>query len=370
MRKKPYSLWKRKLPSGASVYYIRFRLEDDSWGTAKSSGQTTKTAAEAWAINYLSSGQVVTRENVTFGTFARGFFAWDGAYLRTLRSRGRQTGVRHAANQQAYVDNYLIPEFGSLKLVRLDSERILDYALELQERGLSASTINHILTTLRTVLQYALRKKYIQVVPQIDTVGGVKAERGILCLEEVKAFFTLGWRDIRYYTINLIAATTGMRLGEILGLQRASVHNEYLEVKTSWERGVGLKGTKTGRARIIPIPERTAGALREAMTITPFTDPTDLVFTGRKRNAPLDHKMVQDSYAKALAAIGIDEDSRRERGLTFHSWRHFFNSLLINARIPVLKVQSLTGHSTDRMTENYFHADDFKDVLSILGGIG
>ena len=59
MLKGPYSLWKRRLPSGTHIYYSRFRFDDGSWSTAKSAGQTTKTAAAAWAVKYLNSGQIV-----------------------------------------------------------------------------------------------------------------------------------------------------------------------------------------------------------------------------------------------------------------------------------------------------------------------
>ncbi|MFZ4615644.1 MAG: hypothetical protein ACOYM2_05500 [Rectinemataceae bacterium] len=72
MQRKPYSVWKRRLPSGKVSWSVRFRLEDGAWGTAKASGQATKTAAEAWAIEYLRQGKVVTRENMTFGVFAKG----------------------------------------------------------------------------------------------------------------------------------------------------------------------------------------------------------------------------------------------------------------------------------------------------------
>jgi hypothetical protein len=99
MALKPYSLYKRRLDSGRSVYYVRFRLDDGSFGTGKSTRQTTKTAAEAWAIKYLSSGQVVIRENITFEDFSQNFFAWDGHYIKSLLLRGRQIGRSHSANQ-------------------------------------------------------------------------------------------------------------------------------------------------------------------------------------------------------------------------------------------------------------------------------
>lgn len=369
MRKKPYSIWKRKLSSGRISYYVRFRLDDGSWSVAKASGQQTKSAAEAWAIDYLSRGQIVTKENITFKEFAKNYFAWKGPYIQSLLLRGRQIGQRHAENQQAYLNNYLIKEFGTLKLKLIDADLLQEYAIELRARGLSASTVNHILTTLKIVLQGAYRKKIIQAVPEIDAVSGSKAERGILNPEEVKKFFAMEWKDQRYYLINLLAATTGMRLGEILGLQRKAVHDSYIEVKTSWERGKGLKCTKTGKPRLVPLTVKAKEVLTSVLEMTPYKEPDDLVFHGRSRHAPLDHKMVQKRFNEALIAIGIDEESRCKRGLTFHSWRHFFNSLLINGHVPVIKVQTLTGHSTNAMTENYFHPDEYRDVLAITGRI-
>jgi integrase len=369
MKKKPYSLWKRELPSGKTYYYARFRLDDGSWSTAKATGQTTKSAAEAWAIDYLSRGQIITRENITFKDFASGFFSWDGTYVQSMLLRGRQIGRRHAENQQAYVDNYLIPEFGELKLKYLDSELIQEFAIELRARGLSASTVNHILTTLKILLKEAVRKKLVQVLPDIAMVGGAKAEKGILTLEEARRFFALPWPDTRYLAINLLAATTGMRLGEILGLRRAAVKDGYLEVNASWERGKGLKSTKTGRARMVPLLPKVQKVLMDIINYSPYTEPTDFVFYGRSRNSPLDHKIVQKRFSDALAKIGITEEMRRSRGLSFHSWRHFFNSLLINNHLPLMKVKALTGHSSDQMAEHYFHPDEYQDVLAITGRI-
>jgi len=51
---KPYSLYKRN-----RIYYVRFKLPDNRWGTAKSTGETSKSKAERWAFDYLSAGKVV-----------------------------------------------------------------------------------------------------------------------------------------------------------------------------------------------------------------------------------------------------------------------------------------------------------------------
>ena len=57
----------------------------------------------------------------------------------------------------------------------------------------------------------------------------------------------------------------------------------------------------------------------------------------------------------ALVKIGIDEKTRKARGLDFHAWRHTFNSLLIDRRVSLQAVQSVTGHLTDEMTQRYYH---------------
>jgi len=305
-----------------SLSYVRFRLDDDNWSTAKSSGQKTKTAAEAWAIKYLATGQVVLKENITFREFADNFFAYDGPYVQTQLNKGKSFGRRHAENQNAIISNYLIEEFGDLKLSKIDSEIIEEYTQELVVEGKAPSTINKILLALRVMLQQAYKKKYLQKLPIIEMLPNKYKERGILTVEEVKRLFASEWKDIRYYTINLLAATTGMRVGEIRALQRKSVFDGYLEVSVSWEKGHGLKGTKTGRSRYIPLPSKTFEALNKVMTLTPYTEPDDFIFYGRKREAPLDHRIIERTFYKALEDIGIDENQRKERSICFHSWRH------------------------------------------------
>jgi integrase len=286
MPKKPYSLWKRRLPSGNFVYYARFRLSDGRFGVPKSSGESKKTAAEAWAISYLSSGQIVQRERTTFDDFTKDFFAWDGTYITSLLRRGHQIGKTHAANQQRNLDNHLRPVFGTKYLTQIDTDMIGNFTQALLEQGLAANTINGILIVLGITLEQAYRKKLIQAVPIIDKVVGKKTERNILSLEEAQAFFGQPWRDNRYYTINYLSATTGMRLGEIKGLQRKVIHDGYIDVIASWERGVGLKDTKTGEKRRVPLTASAQSALKEILDLSPYREPDDFIFYGREREAP------------------------------------------------------------------------------------
>lgn len=80
---------------------------------------------------------------------------------------------------------------------------------------------------------------------------------------------------------------------------------------------------------------------------------------------------IRDSFYRAMAVKGITEEERRERNITFHSWRHFLNSQLLANGINESKTRKIIGHSTAEMTKRYAHflVNDFADVLEITESI-
>ena len=64
------------------------------------------------------------------------------------------------------------------------------------------------------------------------------------------------------------------------------------------------------------------------------TPDTFLFYAEKSEHKPAEPEIFTRSFKRALKQIGIDETERTERNITFHSWRHFLNSLLINAKIP------------------------------------
>ena len=75
-----------------------------------------------------------------------------------------------------------------------------------------------------------------------------QAERGILTgagrsrrLFNEKAIGKVWGGDHKHYTLNLLAASTGMRMGELQALPVGAIHENYVEVFQSWERRDGIK---------------------------------------------------------------------------------------------------------------------------------
>ena len=81
------------------------------------------------------------------------------------------------------------------------------------------------------------------------------------------------------------------------------------------------------------------------------------IFSFTKGALPASSSYVAKEFKKALQKIGVSKTEIKQRGLTFHSWRHFLNTELQRQGLTVSQVQSVTGHKSERMTEWYNHPD-------------
>jgi len=157
-----------------------------------------------------------------------------------------------------------------------------------------------------------------------------------------------------------------MRLGEVQALQIQHVHEKYISVMHSWSRKYGIKGAKWSSEREVPIPSKTSDYLHELIELSPFQEPEDFIFFGKNARTPIRNEIITSKLYKAFEKIGISPENRRERNITFHSWRYFYNSLM-RGKIHDSKLRQLTGHKTLIMTDHYtkFNIEDFQDVLQV-----
>lgn len=349
------------------VFYVQFRKDDGTWGTAKSThvlidgkGKRAREdalkEATAWAQSYLDHGQVVTKERGAFETFAKDFFNTEGEWAREKRRRGHRLSADQCERHGRSVKNHLIPYFGKMRIARIDDEDIRRFQEKLENGDLSGGTINRITVALRLILKAAYRKKMMRRMPVVEAVSEKDhKQRGVYLPHEIRALFNLEWADRRCYVANKLAAATGMRAGEITGLRENDVHPEYIVVEHTWSPRFGLGPTKTGRPRIVPIPSLIAGELAQLIAENPRQGENRFVFYSVHLDKPMDQREATEALYTVLQGIGIDETARKARGLDFHAWRHTFNSLLIDRRIPLQAVQSVTGHLTPEMTQRYYH---------------
>lgn len=358
------------------TYYCRFRSTDGRLLPWRSTGLTVRSAAETWAIHEIKADREAARRATIFGGYARDWWTASHGYVQGRLAHGHKLTATYLVVMRGHLRNHVLPYFAERRLDAISPGQIEEWLLALRKEKLSPATINHALRCLKVMLKEATRQGIIGRDPSAFITGLAEreAERGILSGVEMRRLFDerrlakVWGEDHTHFTLNLLAASTGMRMGELQALPVGAVHENYISIMQSWERREGLKqGTKTGSGRIVPLPTFTAQQLKELIASSPYQEPDDLVFYGKDRKTPVSPRAILDGFYGALGQIGITDEERQERRITFHSHRHFLNTALRAARVPDPLVQRVTGHATQEMTEHYSHfvLEDFRDVMKV-----
>ena len=384
-----YSLYKRQItlevgkqrkkPKKTIVYYYRTYDCDGNRTPGRSTGQQTITAAQTYVENLLKKNTLLTKGELTFGKFSENWFLWDKCSYVKNRREGSGIGRTYVEGQRSYLENHILPTFKDLRLSSISKDKVLRWLHDLPEtqsqmgRPLSKTTANHCLRILKLILGEAEEEGYIQKNParNVSKLKKESKKRILLTLDEFRTLFkeeTLEtvWGDETQYTINLIAATTGLRVGELQALQFCNIQEKHLDVLHSWERKYGIKGTKTNTERFVTTFSRTQKWLKSRIDKMPVHQEHNLVFSGKDRSMPIPYRTIANQFYSALDKIGITASVRRDRAITFHAWRHFFISNM-RTRMEDWKLRMLTGHKSSEMTDRYTSLTpmDFDDVRGI-----
>ena len=188
-----------------------------------------------------------------------------------------------------FVDRYIVPELGRVKLSKLTKARVIQFSDELVERAPSRSTAKKILGSLKGILNEAVHREKLAVNHaagiQIGTGGRHKKKVQIPAKKDVKAILakldelakdSKSWRRRR--AILATAIHTGMRASEIRGLPWSSVDLKAGKVSVTQradENGViGAPRRSPQSASSISLPawfESCSNGRRNArMAISPF----------------------------------------------------------------------------------------------------
>ena len=99
--------------------------------------------------------------------------------------------------------------------------------------------------------------------------SGPVRSRGILQEKEVKALFEVVWKEERAKIASLLSMSTGLRAGEVLALKLEDVGTDRLYIRHSWSWSDGLKCTKTGKVRVVPLLPAIRAALLKLLDSNP-----------------------------------------------------------------------------------------------------
>lgn len=230
--------------------------------------------------------------------------------------------------------------------------------------GLSAKTVRHLSVIIREALSQAVRLKYIKSNPHDGVILPKKAKFVGNTLSQADVTKLLN--EAKYeplYPLIMTAILSGMRKGELLGLEWKNVdlENGFIKVEKSLcrvadgedEKGrhhtkvVLLEPKNETSKRTIPISSQLIDILKRhkknqkeyiEKAIDFYDYNMDLVFANYQGHFMSEREILRDFYA----ILDKYEISR----VRFHDLRHTYASLLMESETDSKVIQELLGHSS------------------------
>lgn len=326
--------------------YVRYR---------KRSPENSRAGAQAYEAllrRRLARGEPLDEKKhaadkaETFERFAQ---AWLTGYVETNNKPAEQH------NKRVVLRSSLIPFFGRMRLDEIGVRDIELFKAHERQKGNSNKTINNKLIMLRKCLATASEWGELKnALPAIKKLSSPQSKTDVLSKDEAERLLANAEGTVR--EMILMALRTGMRQGEIRGLQWEAIDwdNRFLTVRhTLCDYSKSLASPKSNRERYIPLADDLFDVLcaRRASTGYVFTDRLGRPFTK-------DYHL--DQLKKVQKRAGL-------RNFGWHTLRHTFATHL-SAKVPLRTVQELLGHSTITMTMRYSHvsAENLRAAIDLL----
>ena len=266
---------------------------------------------------------------------------------------------------------HLIPALGSHLLTKLNSMHIQEYYAIAEKSGrltgggggLSARTILHHHRVLRRALKQAATATppLIKINPTDGVAAPTPSAHDITVLDEDETAILL--ESARGHTLFIpifVAATTGLRRGEVLALRWRDVDLERgsLSVVHSLEQtkeGLRFKPPKTKKSRrAVTLPPIAVEALQQhkaeqarvRLKLGLGRDDNGLVCS-RYDGAPRSPRAFSKEFDRFIRKLEITR-------VTFHELRHSHATQLLEAGIHPKVVQERLGHSTIATTMDLY----------------
>lgn len=191
------------------LYYDKAGDRKSSYGKSQAEVYEKKKAIQA----ALHEGTYVDPSSYTVSTWADYFF--EELYL--------QPNLNTRANVISHINNHIKPFFKSMRLQDVDQDDVLRFKRYLFNKNLSAKTVRNIHGTLHLVFQSAIPKriKFNPAAGSLNMKGYAKPEMRVFSETEQFVFEDALEHSKLYESekaLYVFALLTGMRLGELLGL--------------------------------------------------------------------------------------------------------------------------------------------------------
>lgn len=302
----------------------------------------TKRLADREATSFLARVNRLDYRPVKRATFAEFAESWRNQVIDLLKPSTAKVMASH-------LRFHLVPAFGRMRLDEMGQEQVQAFVGKLA-KGRSRHTILNVLGTLASILKRARKWGYaVAGFQQSDLVipCSKPGKPGrFFTAEQVRSILALASEPWR--TIFALAAMTGLRPGEVLGLSIDDLDFEQGLVfvrRSAWYSH--LISPKSNRSvATVPMP----GPLAEVLTnYLASWRPNEkrLLFSNRRGNPYSENKVVQHRLWPILDALSIPRCG-------MHAFRHGLGSLLHSSGASLKVAQTQLRHADASTTSRYY----------------
>ena len=356
----PYIIFLRTLPSGKSVYYYQYRDENGRRSSAYSTGTSKLSQARRICQKMYNEGKFQSHSGLLFEKFSDGFFDDGSPYRRWKQTNGDDLAKSTVDSYVKLLNHQILPYFGKMHIRKISVDNVKAWIVWLNENW-SAKTSNNAQSVFNIIMKSAKEKRIIREVPSAELSFRKikKKHRELLTVPELRAIYNSdGWRWSCARRAFLVCAITGMRIGEVVGLQTEDVGDDRLDVKHSLHPHFGLGQTKTRVNRFVPIP-RILNMRSKCGSKWAFQKPAG--------EDPVSASYIYKKLMEICAGLGIDT---KARGITVHSLRNAFISYMRGSSFGEkidLKIKAVVGHADESQTDwyTYWTPEMFPEIYEV-----
>lgn len=267
-------------------------------------------------------------------------------YLTHERAYSPHTVIGYE-NDLTEFEAYLANSESVLKLEDADADLVRRWAMELMEKGRSATTVNRKLSSLRTFYKYLLKKKLVAVSPMQNVQGPKRKKPLPQFVRETDMDRLLdqtltdgSWRGLREHVIIQLFYETGVRLSELIGLNVEDVDFARMTIRVTGKRN---------KQRIIPIGDGLVENLKRYIIKRDEefgrSQPLFLTDKGQRVTPGWVYNLVRRNLSQVVTL----------KKRSPHVLRHTFATAMLNNEAGLEAVKELMGHESVSTTQIYTH---------------
>jgi integrase len=340
-----YILYRVDTPEGRKQ--VTERLCPATGKDALTAAQQRRKAQEV--LNMAGVNNTTKMMETTLGTTFRQQAEF---FIKHAQMRKRApVAASTVATWQSAIDKHLNPQIGDLPLSNVNNAIGKDVVATMGDKGLSAKSIQSYFMLLKQVIASAVNDEGEEIFPrkwnsefiELPIVDATEQHRPTFSCQNIETMLTKT-DDKTLRMLIVLAAASGMRLGEILGLNitNVSADGRTITVSDKAYRGEIQDYLKTANGkRIIDVTAKVGKMLREFIGTR-----AGLAFATRTGRPLSQSNLLKRHLHPLLEKIEVEDCG-------FHAFRRYRATWLRKQSTPEGLVQFWLGHSAKSITDGY-----------------